>query len=205
MPTHEELANREWVGELRDKMGEMVQSVPDQASFDPMPLDVITSFSSHFAEWEIKGDDVLVHVFPRSGGEDQWVVGHYIPRCRNCKSDVPVPEKLSQMTPCERCGHSGLVYIPSSAESFSESEFPENMEDLIMSAADKMWAGQVAIDRASVLRYGEDADIAKDEPVEADMKAYVVQFQRARNTAKVMEPGKFIDAFCEALDAQLDQ
>jgi hypothetical protein len=82
-------------------------------------LTPITNFSTLFAEWMAKEDDILVHLFPRAGEGDVWHSGSY-----------------------DRHGD----YEPARREEKSSFEFPEDMRELISRAADKAWLGDVAVD-----------------------------------------------------------
>ena len=81
-----------------------------------------------------------------------------------------------------RDGH----YIPARREEKATITFPGDMRDLIKEASDKTWMGNVAIDLVP------------------ELGAYAVQFQDAKNTVDLVGPGKFVDKFCEALDALLE-
>lgn len=175
-----------WVGEAKDKMVEMHQDLDHSARFEVEKLKPIVAFSTFFAEFEIKEEDLILHLFPRAGEDDKWEEGKYIDLCRNCKSRVPMPTKHSELKPCERCGHTGLVYTPGRQEVGTDIVFPKNMGDIIKAAVDKRWMGGVAI-----------------ELVE-ELGAYVVQFQRASNTVKVGTPERFLDPILEHIDSQLD-
>jgi hypothetical protein len=82
--------------------------------------------------------------------------------------------------------HRDGVYIPARREEKATVSFPGNMRDLIKEASDKTWMGDVAIDLVP------------------ELGAYAVQFQDSKNTVELIGPGKFVDKFCEALDALLE-
>lgn len=171
------MAVPEWVGEAKDQMfGEHGKLDYSGAGAQKVELTPVIDFSSHFGEFEVKGNDVLVHLFPRTGMEDRWYPEEY----RDGK------------------------YIPARREEDVGARFPENIKELVQEAAGAMWQGSIAVELISLLRYGEDADVETATPEEADTGVYVVQFQDAKTTAEVVEVGKFVDKFCEALDARLD-
>jgi hypothetical protein len=149
----------------------------DGAGAKKVELVPVTSFSTFFAEYEIKDSDLLIHLFPRAGAEDRWYPEEY----RDGK------------------------YIPARREEDTGTRFPENIEELVKGAADETWQGDIAVELASLLRYEEEADVKTDEPTEIDIGAYVVQFQNAKTSVTVVGIEKFVDKFCEALDARLDQ
>ena len=105
----------EWAGELKQKFYEMSKEVPSESSLTPLDLNAITEFSTHFAEWDTRENDVIIHFFPRDGQDDRWEEGHYLPKCTKCKA--PVPDELAQnKKPCPSCGHMGLIYVPGRME-----------------------------------------------------------------------------------------
>lgn len=81
---------------------------------------VVDCFSTHFLEYEFKGQDLLVHVFPRGGSEDRY----YPPSLS--KSGNHIPGRLEEPV-----------------ESLS---FPDDMCDRIARAASCVWAGDVSAD-----------------------------------------------------------
>ena len=168
-----------WVGEARDQMFSSHGGIDyDSAEVKKRDLPVIDIFSNLFAEYEIRDGDLLVHVFPRNGGEDRY-------------------------WPCEY--KEDGTYIPSRLEEVIESvAFPNDIVNRIKEAADKVWQGDVAIDLATLLRYNEDANVEKEDPENVDLRAYAVQFQGAANTVKLAGVHKFVDKFCEELDSKLE-
>ena len=102
----------EWANESKGGLQQMIGEVA--TPFTVKGMQAVTDFSTHFAEYYVEGDDFVLHLFPRNGPSDRWEEGHYIPRCRSCHSEVPLPE--GKMKPCPRCGHAGLVYIPGRKE-----------------------------------------------------------------------------------------
>lgn len=77
-------------------------------------------------------------------------------------------------------------YIPARREEKATVAFPGDMRDRILAAVDKTWMGDVAIDLVH------------------ELGAYAVQFQDAKTVVHSVGPGKFVDTFCEAIDAQLE-
>jgi hypothetical protein len=178
----------DWADELKSKMFEAHSSTRlDASKLEVKDKTPVTVFSNLFGEWELRGDDVLVHLFPRAGEKDQWSDGRYVNRCRNCKTEVPMPKSVRELKPCIRCGHTGLVYIPGRREERQEHRFPPNMKDLILKAADAVWEGNVAIEFVQ------------------ELVAFAVQFQGARTVPKLAELGGMLDRFFERVDDLLDK
>lgn len=169
-----DLPRPKWADEMEAKLHEAV-SVGGMGLQSP-DLTPITDFSTLFAEYEFKGNDLLVHLFPRKGSEDRW----YPDEVRDGK------------------------YIPARREEDIGARFPKDFEVKIKSAADEIWQGEVSIQESKVFRYDEGADVEKDEPKEVSIGSFAVQFQSAKQTAKVVGVGKFMDQFCEELDARLE-
>jgi hypothetical protein len=184
--TTSEMPVPEWVGDLKGKMVEMHSDINPTAKFEVEKLEPIDCFSTLFAEYELKEQDLILHLFPRAGEEDRWGEGRYINRCRNCRAEVPMPDKHSELKPCPKCGHTGLLYIPGRQEEKAKVAFPSNMEEVIKEGVDKGWMGSAAV-----------------EFVE-ELGAYVVQFHNASNTVKVGTPAKFLDPILEHIDSQLE-
>lgn len=84
----------------------------------PVEFEQVTSFSTHFAEWTFKGDDLLVHLFPRSGRSDKYYPAY----------------------------HDNGEYRPGRLEEKATVTFPGDMRDRIKRATDEVWLGDVAID-----------------------------------------------------------
>lgn len=176
----------DWVDDVKKKMVQMVQDAPDQASYGVRKLKPIIHFSNLFAEYDIRENDILLHLFPRRGADDQWSEGHYINRCKSCHREVGAPRGAT-MKPCPSCGHCGLVYIPGRQEEKASVIFPSNMRDIIKEAIDNAWMGDVAIDLIP------------------ELGAYSIQLQNAKTAAKVVGVEKFIDRVCEEIDERLDE
>ena len=180
MTTNDSMPVPSWVGEAREQMFEGHGELDyDKAEVKARELPVVDEFSNLFAEYEVRDHDLLVHVFARAGGEDR-----YWP-----------PELKEDGTRIE-----GRLELTGS----DAPDFPNDIVNRIKLAVDKVWQGDVAIDKATILRYGKEDDVAEDDPIEEDMKAYAVQFQGAANTVNVVGVSKFVDQFCEALDAELE-
>jgi hypothetical protein len=171
------MAVPKWAEEAKDQMfTEHGKLNYEGAGADKVQLTALENFSTLFAEFELKGNDVLVHLFPRAGADDRWY-----------------PEQYKEGR-----------YIPARREEDVGARFPDNMVERIAGAADKTWQGSIAVEPVSLLRYGEDADVEVEEPTENATGAFVVQFQDAKTTASVVGVGKFVDSFCEALDLALE-
>jgi hypothetical protein len=179
--TNEGMPVPHWVDEAREQMFDGHSQLNyDNAEVKPRQLPVVENFSNLFAEYEVRDGDLLVHVFPRNGGEDR-----YWP-----------PEVKEDGT-----------YVGGRLEEIIAGvSFPNDIVNRIKDAVDKVWQGDVAIDKATLYHYGEQADVAEDDPVEVDLAggAYAVQFQNAANTVTVVGVEKFVDQFCEELDRLLE-
>jgi predicted RNA-binding Zn-ribbon protein involved in translation (DUF1610 family) len=176
----------EWTGELREKMFEKAKGLPEKSRLTPLDMNAVTGFSTHFAEWFVREDDVLVHLFPRAGKEDRWADGHYLPKCHRCHADVP-EELAKAKKPCPKCGHMGLVYVPGRREAKAECRFPDNVKELIQAAVDAVWMGDAAVEEVQ------------------ELGAWVVQLQSAKNTAVTLGGSVFVDKVCEEFDKRLEQ
>lgn len=173
---------------MLNKMVELAKKLPTEHPLVPVEQRPIESFTTFFADWELKGDDVLFHFYPRAGAEDKWTAGHYEPHCANCGASVSVPKARHELRACPRCGHVGLRYVPGRTERPAENVvFPEGMKDLLKKACDCLWMGEVAIDFVP------------------ELKAYVVQMQRAITAAKVFGFEQFADKMCSKVDELLDR
>lgn len=169
-----------WVNEAREQMFEGHSQLDyDKAKIEPRKLPVVENFSNLFAEYEVRDGDLLVHVFPRGGANDRY----WPPEIKEDGTRVEGRLELSGEE------------LPS---------FPNDIVNRIKTAVDKVWQGDVAIDKATVLRYELTDDVAEDDPFERDLKAYAVQFQDAASAVEQIGVGKFMDQFCEALDALLE-
>lgn len=171
------MAVPEWVDNMKDKMVEAHQKVKlDNSPVTVRQLEVIETFSTHFAEYELKEEDLLVHLFPRGGPSDRWYPSEY----RDGK------------------------YIPARREESTGVMFPKDMEKMIKAAVDVVWQGDVAIDNAIILAIDPaEEDIENATVYEHDLGAFSVQFQGAANTVKLVDIEKFMDQFCEAIDSRL--
>jgi DNA-directed RNA polymerase subunit RPC12/RpoP len=176
----------DWYDEAREDL-ESCDLAPKTMSFQPVQLERVDEYSTFFAEYDLQGKHLLLHLFPREGFEDGWSDGHYINRCQNCRAEVAMPSKPSELRPCPRCGHTGLIYVPGRVEEKGGVEFPEDARDIIKDAVDQVWLGEVAIELIP------------------ELGAYAVQLQHVRNTAKVVGLSEFVDAICEALHSKLSQ
>ena len=161
----------------------------------PVSLNVIKSYSTLFAEWIIKENDIVMHLFPRLGSDDLWTDGHYINRCRRCDKERPDMSK-----PCE-CGHKGLRFVPGRQEEATSAKFPEDMFARITASLDKCWAGSAAVESTKTLFKHTDSELSP--PPEKDLGAWVIQFQGAWS-GNEKATCDLIDKFLDALDASLD-
>jgi len=178
--TNEGMPVPHWVNEAREQMFDGHSKLSyDKAKVEQRKLPVVENFSNLFAEYEVRDDDFLVHVFARNGGEDRY----WPPEIKEDGTRVEGRLELSGE---------------------DAPDFPNDIVNRIKEAVDKLWQGSVAIDKATVYRYDLDADVAEEDPVERDLKAYAVQFQNAATTAKLVGVEKFVDQFCEALDELLE-
>lgn len=172
----------DWYTEAKEKLPTVLAEPPPPMSAPP-EMEKVTDLPHIFAEYVVKGSDVLLHLFPRAGEMDKWVDGHYVNRCRSCRSEVPIPENPKAVKKCPKCGHSGLIYIPGKAEDASKvASFPTSAREIIKEAVDTMWMGDVAIELVP------------------ELGAYVVQFQGAKNTANTVGLEKFVRTACSALN-----
>lgn len=182
--TNVEMPVPSWVGEARDQMFSGHQGLNyENAEVKKRDLPVVECFGNLFAEYELRENDLLVHVFPRGGGEDRY-------------------------WPCEY--KTDGTYIPGRLEeTVNGLAFPNDIVNKVKAAADKMWQGDIAVDKATLLHFKDEKavveSVTKDKPpVEVDLQAYTIQFQSAEQAAKLVGVAKFVDQFCEALDAQLE-
>jgi hypothetical protein len=150
----------------------------EQGGVEVRELDRILHFSSLFVEFYERDDTLLVHLFPRGGGEDRYYPAEV-------KDDIRVPGRLEL--------------------SYRSIQFPPNIEDMIKRASDEVWMGDVAFEKIEVLRYEDDDDVETAELREVDTGTYVVQFQGVKTTARLIGISKFVDRFSEELDKLLDQ
>ena len=129
-----------WVGEAREQMFEGHQGLDyDKAEVKPRELPVVENFSNLFAEYEVRDRDLLVHVFARGGESDRYWPGELK------KDGTYIPGRLE---------HTIDITGPS---------FPNDIVNRIKTAVDKVWQGDVAIDKATILRYEDTDDVAEDD------------------------------------------
>ena len=172
-----------WAEEQTAKLGEYLSTDADM-SFDVRNLNRIENYSTFFGEWEIRENDIVVHLFPRKGKEDQWSEGQYIPKCRACHYDLAV-EDIKAKKPCPRCGKTGLMYIPGRQETAAEdAEFPSSIMALVKDAADSVWTENVAMEKIP------------------ELGAIAVQFQGANLAPQVL--ASMLEGFFDHLDSDLE-
>jgi len=175
----------EWATDkLRSDMSGKLEAMNPVSGFKVRTKTLVDNYSTFFAEYEKRDRDLLVHFFPRAGTEDKWSFGHYLPKCRSCGAARPEVQ-TSRTTPCQNCGHVGLIYIPGRAEVKVEAFFPASISALLKDAVDAVWDGEVAID-----------------PVD-ELGAIVVQIQGA-GTIPDDKVGGMLETMCDRLDADID-
>jgi len=184
MTTNDSMPVPSWVGEARGQMFEGHQDLSRDKQIDARDLPVVDSFSNLFAEYEVRGHDLLVHVFARGGEKDRYWPSEL-------KEDGTRVEGRLELTGPDA------------------PDFPNDIVNRIKAAVDKVWQGDVAIDKATMLKFEDEEAVVESvtmdrPPVEEDMKAYAVQFQGAANTVNTVGVSKFVDQFCEALDSELE-
>lgn len=116
-----------WEDQVKSIMSNWEQD-PEKSSPRVKPTDknIVDSFSTHFLEHEFKKDDLLVHVFPRSGKEDRYY-----------------PSSLSK---------SG-AYLPGRLEEPAKGvSFPDNIMERLELAIEAVWAGDVGVDYVPELK-----------------------------------------------------
>ena len=91
-----------WVDNMKDKMFEAHQEVKlNNSPVTVRQLEVIEVFCTHFAEYELKENDLLVHLFPRSGPSDRWYPAeyrdeNYLPARREEKTGAMFPNDTTK-------------------------------------------------------------------------------------------------------------
>ena len=116
----------EWAKNAGDQLARAHQAIDyGKADAKIRDLTLIDAFTSHFAEYEVKNNDVLVHLFPRRGDGDRWYPAS-----------------------CDKHG----AYRPARREIRVEGcLFPQDMGGKTKLAADNVWQGNVAIDEVPEL------------------------------------------------------
>ena len=175
----------EWAGDLTKKMAEEFERHPKNIQHGVVGLKAVTCFSTFFAEYDERDDDLILHFFPRAGDQDRWDEGQYLNRCSSCQREVPA-ELAKNRKPCPKCGHIGLIYVPGRREEKAKAEFPSDMADRIKRAIDKVWMGEAAVELIP------------------ELGAYVVQLQSVLNTLHVVGEENFVDSLCSSLDVQME-
>lgn len=169
--------------ELKKQMLNAIGEQPAVSKLAVGRLEPVTAYTTFFAEWETKDNTILLHLFPREGVEDKWEEGRYIPRCRACRSNVPL-ELAEKRKPCPRCGYIGLIYVPGRREQRAKTSFPRNVLTKVKTATDVVWEGYVAIEAIQ------------------ELGAVVVQFQDVNldDQTLISMLEKFFDSFDEELE-----
>jgi hypothetical protein len=187
---------KRWVADVKPEMVSRLKNTAANPMLETVDICRITNYSTFFAEWLVMKDDLVVHLFPRGGAEDGWNEGRYILRCRACDRERTTPKG-----PCE-CGHSGLKYVHGRLEEKHDISFPEDMRGIVEEAVHKVWGGTAAIESTKELMERTDNEIGA--PVENDIGAYAVQFQKAwsGNPASSMY---LLEHFFDAVDEGLER
>ena len=175
----------EWAEDLKQKFYEMSKEVPSESSLTPIDLSAITEFSTHFAEWDTRENDVIVHFFPRDGKDDVWEDGYYLPKCKRCKASIP-DELAQNKKPCPSCGHMGLIYVPGRNEAKTSVSSLNEAEPMLKKAIEAAWMGDAAVEFVP------------------ELGAWVVQLQGAKNTAIAAGGNALVEKICEEFDKLLD-
>jgi len=172
----------EWAGEMGGQMMDALGNARDMG-VTAKSLEPVTNYSTFFAEWERREGDILIHLFPRSGAEDKWEDGHYLPVCHSCRYDMS-REDAEARKPCPKCGHVGLVYVPGTRETQAAIAFPGEVKDHIIGAMDDAWMGDFAVDLIP------------------ELGAAAVQVQDANLTDVALS--QLLEKFFDSLDERLD-
>jgi hypothetical protein len=193
----------EWAGDLKRKMVQAFETMPNQANAGVVELTPVTEFSSHFAEFTIREKDLILHFFPRAGEEDEWYEASFLNRCSRCRRELS-EEVMRKRQPCPACKCPHRVYIPARREVGEELAFPPNVLTLIKEAIDAAWMGEASVVETSLLYYDKKANIIHDEPEEVSTGSVAVQLRGAANTAIAVGIEKFVDKICSELDTRLE-
>jgi hypothetical protein len=116
----------DWCSKIKGLMDKWENTSEKSATLKPLEKNVVDSFSTHFLEYELKKEDLLIHLFPRAGGSDR-----YYPSSTS-KDGKYIPGRLEEPV-------DGL-------------SFPENALDCIERAAECVWAGDVTADYVPELK-----------------------------------------------------
>lgn len=173
----------DWVDELKGAAAKLAETNKFD-SIDFKDMEVVSDYSTFFAEFELAGDDILIHLFPRAGEEDVWTEGRYIDRCRACHREVPPLREGQKLQQCPHCRKtSGLIFVPGRRdEPIKGLVFPQSMRQHIEEAG-QAWLGDAKLD------YVEE------------LHAYVIKFIGA---ATVEQPMVVLLKFLDTLDTLLD-
>lgn len=177
----------EWTTDARKAMGEMFsptepsQGTPTAPAMKAVRFEPITCFSTHFAELGVRGDDVILHFFPRAGAKDEWYEGHYLPNCKNCGRSVPLNQQK-----CPQCGFYGRTYISGRFERKGSTSFPEGTREALLEIMDRFWGGDMAV------KYTEE------------LGSYAIQLQKARKPLSTFGLPHMASKICETFDDWLE-
>lgn len=147
--------------------------VPDvEGAVEP---NVITYYTTLFANYVHKEDTTLVQLFPRMGVDDKYFTGVFKPVCAGCGYQFPQPQSK-----CPRCSNPNKVYQPGRLEQKPDFEFPHNLRLMVRDALELIeYPGDYAVDEVR------------------ELNAFVVQLPVAWKRDQVVQ-------FVEALDQSLD-
>jgi hypothetical protein len=166
--------------EDREGLGQLLKDASPGGSFKVLEFNRVSDYPRFFAEWVQRDDTHIVHLFPRANAEDQWTMGHYVNRCAQCRSEVPM--NIAGKKPCPRCGYTGLVYVPGRVEGQAPVNFPHaDVMTAVKSALDKSFLGNVAVENIP------------------EIGALALQFQGTED----MAPEKFLVPFFQAFHEEL--
>jgi len=177
----------DWYQDAKKQMeaAQIVDDKPVTASFRPVELERVSDLAHVFAEYSLKENDILIHLFARGGLSDVWTPGHYINKCSKCGSVVDAQEGPA-MKACA-CGHFGLVYVPGRTEEKNKVSFKQGVEAIIEGAVETAWLGSTALEHIP------------------ELDAFVLQLQGARTVANTVGVEKFVRKICENINKHLGE
>ena len=166
--------------EDREKLGETLNDAAPGGNFAVLEFNRISDYPQFFVEWVQRDSTHIVHLFPRASAEDEWTSGHYINRCAQCRTELPLEHAGKK--PCSRCGYTGLIYVPGRVEYQSRISFPHaDVMTAVKSALDKSFLGNVAVEHIP------------------EIGALALQFQNTED----MKPEQFLLPFFQAFHEEL--
>jgi hypothetical protein len=134
--------------EDREGLGQLLKDASPGGSFKVLEFNRVSDYPRFFAEWVQRDDTHIVHLFPRANAEDQWTMGHYVNRCAQCRSEVPM--NIAGKKPCP-------VNFPHA-----------DVMTAVKSALDKSFLGNVAVENipeigALALQFQGTEDMAPEK------------------------------------------